>query len=188
MTVITIRGANGSGKSYTIRQLIKKLGGFCSLSPHYKLRRKHPLYYTCDSPPFALIGHYESQCGGADTVPFSEVGPLVINLTHDYHVIYESMLFSVEAKQLLIIRDLVPDVRVIQLSTSADECIENIYTRRRKSGNRLGTPLDEGRVRLNHKRIEQVRQKLLAVGVVYMRLSSRQAVRVIYGWLHESIL
>ena len=182
--IVTIRGANGSGKSTVVRQFVELIGGFDQLESIHQSGRSQPLYYISKNYQFALIGHYKAQCGGADTVPFSDVRPLVIDLHgQKLSVVYESMLFSVESKQLFLIKDQIPDVRIIHLTTPADQCIKNIYKRREISGKRLGTSLDEERVKVNYAKIEHVRETMIKCGVYYRRASVSQAARLMKRWL-----
>lgn len=182
--IVNVRGTNGSGKSTAVRMFAESVGGFDAMEKAYDPGRRRPTYYLHRRHGFVIIGHYEAQCGGADTLKYGEVRPTVLSLhSEGWNVVYESMLFSVESKQALLMHETVDDVRVIHLVTSVGRCLENIYARREASGRRLGTDLDEWRVGFNHEKVSQMRRKLEAAGVTCKRASVEQAARWMRVWL-----
>lgn len=186
--IISIRGANGSGKSTAVRKFVHSVGGFERLLARFEPgRRTRPIYYRDLEGTFALVGHYESQCGGADNIPFRRVAPLTVALARrGHHVIYESMLFSVETKQLFLMAEQVRDIRVLHLITSVEQCVENIHRRRAITGRRLGTGLDVARIKKNHDRIWQVRDQLvLHEGITCPLATVDEAARLIGLWVKE---
>jgi len=68
MCVIQIRGTSGSGKSTLVRQV---MGLYYEKQPLFKRGRKQPIGYILthpDTPSLFVPGHYESACGGLDTI------------------------------------------------------------------------------------------------------------------------
>lgn len=182
--IINVRGTNGSGKSEAVRRAAEKLGGFGE--PVFEPGLRKPSYTLNREYNLAILGHYGCQCGGADRLRFSEVRDLVLRLHGEgWHVLFESMLFSVESKQTLLMYETIQDIRVIVLNVSPEQAIRNIYARREKTGNRLGTKLDEDRVRANARSVEVRRLKMLEAGVRVVRASVDQAAGLIVRWVRE---
>lgn len=180
--IIQVRGTNGSGKSEAVRRFAALAGGLGE--PVFEDGKKRSSYYLHEGLRLATLGHYGCQCGGADRLRFSEVRGLALRLHGEgWRVLTESMLFSVESKQTLLMLAEVPDVRAIFINVTADQAIRNIYSRREKTGNRLGSPLQEQRVRDNAACVEKMRLKLSAAGVLCRRMGVDQAARTILGWL-----
>lgn len=172
--IIQIRGTSGSGKSTVMRCILESL----EWKSVYKKGRKQPLYYTSGS--IAVLGHYESPCGGCDTIGSAKaVFDLVQEL--DYPIVLcEGLLLSEDVKWSIQLEDL----RVVYLTTPLEQCIRQIEGRRREAGNQkpLNTENTSRRVAV----IERSRIKLLERGVKCLRLSANQAPRVILKWLVES--
>ncbi len=182
--IVTVRGTNGSGKSEAVRRFLASIGGLETLEPIYEDWRRKPVHYVSEKYNFVLLGHYEQQCGGADTLPFAQVRPRIVELHKGgWNVLFESMLYSVESKQLLIIREEVEDIRAIFIHATLDQCIKNIYSRRELTGKRQGTPLKEDRVAMNYRRVGLMRPKLEAVGIKCCTATVDQAARFMKKWL-----
>lgn len=85
--LINIRGTNGSGKTYTVRQI---LSGF-KLVREFQQGGIHVSDYGC----FYLLGSYESACGGLDTVgDFYTIAPTVKSLIQEKSILMEGLLWS----------------------------------------------------------------------------------------------
>jgi len=170
--IVQIRGTSGSGKSTAMRKVMKAIGGW---EPIYKKGRRQPLYYQSGS--VALLGHYESPCGGCDTIGSArQVYDTIQTLPHEV-LLCEGLLLSEDTKW----SSQLPDLRVVFLTTGLDTCLDRIGERRRASGNDkpLNPKNTTGRVRT----IERARVKLENVGVCCRRASADQAPGLILGWL-----
>lgn len=134
--IISIRGTSGSGKSTVVRRVMK-------LYPFKVAKcvpgRKQPLYYILSgtgTQPLAILGHYESPCGGCDTIhTFDEVFELVRKLhTGGYHVLFEGVLLYCEVpRTVALVTDGLP-LHVIALNTSIEDCVWGINQRRVERG------------------------------------------------------
>ena len=69
--IIDLRGTNGSGKSTTVRNVLK----------HYTLMEQIPasgkpmaLRYSWMGRSLFVLGKYDNQCGGCDTIKTQEIG------------------------------------------------------------------------------------------------------------------
>ena len=106
MTIINIRGTSGSGKSTLARRIMEQY-------PHRVVfrreGRKQPIgyLYQRDASPntkgrqLAVIGHYETPCGGCDTIQKMDD---IFQLVRDSHeaghdVLFEGLLISADMKR-----------------------------------------------------------------------------------------
>lgn len=181
--IIQLRGTSGSGKSTAMRRIMEQLiapyqPGW---SPIYQPGRKQPLYYSMGG--VVVLGHYESPCGGCDTIGSArQVYELITTLLEanpGLVVLAEGLLLSEDTKW----SSQLPDLRVLFLSTEVDECIRRIYQRRSEAGN--DKPLSENNTRRRVGVIERARIKLLESGVTVRRCSSFQAPSIVVRWLRK---
>ena len=132
--IISIRGTSGSGKSTIVRRVMDlyqfKVAKFIE-------GRKQPISYELfnegdsDSLPLAVIGHYESPCGGCDTIhEFDDVFKYVRQAQEDgFHVLFEGVLLYCEIPRTIALAQEFPTT-IIAMTTSIDVCIESINLRR----------------------------------------------------------
>lgn len=137
MTIINIRGTSGSGKSHLIREVMK----LYPMKSAYKIEgRKQPIGYLLSRPDgrrLNVIGHYETACGGCDTITkmddifnYVRMGAAAGN-----DVIFEGLLISADVNRThaLMKEFQFPkpdDMHVIALDTPLDVCIDSINQRR----------------------------------------------------------
>lgn len=145
--------------------------------------RKRPLYYSCQND-LLVLGHYESACGGCDTIGSAgKVFELIQQLQEEYGQIYilcEGLLLSEDVKWSRQLDDL----HVLFLTTPPETCIEQIKGRRAEAGNEK--PLNTANTLNRVPVIERARVKLEAEGVVCRRAPSGQAVNIILKWIQDA--
>ena len=172
--IIQIRGTSGSGKSTVMRKVMEHF----TLEPVYREKRKQPLYYKDDGYHLTVLGHYESPCGGCDTIGSAHaVFELVQQLVLFKHTVCEGLLLSEDVKWSSQMRDL----RVVYLTTPVEQCLANIRKRRAEAGNTK--ELNEHNTRNRVGVIERSRVKLSEAGILCRRMSSDQAVSSIVKWI-----
>lgn len=130
--IINIRGTSGSGKSTIIRSV---MGMFPVITPTRIEGRRQPTGYWLgdqgDSRRVYLLGHYESACGGCDTLPsYDVIYDMVRAAAGIGHVLFEGLLVSEEVKRTKELENLL----VVQLTTPIEVCLEGIRERRRARG------------------------------------------------------
>lgn len=185
MTIVQIRGTSGSGKSTVMRGVMDSALWNSIIVPG----RKKPLYYVSAEPrmpPTVILGHYESPCGGGDTVGSARaIYDLIIEihtLLPDIRVILcEGLLLSEDVKWTTLLKSSGFDVRCLFLVTPVEQCIDWIKGRRKAAGNEK--PLSESNTRNRVGVIERARTKLEAAGVYCRRCSARQAPGIVLEWL-----
>ena len=160
MTIVIIRGTSGAGKSTLVR----------SIMSHYENKvaqfvggRKQPMSYTLTLPgkkPLHICGHYETPCGGCDTLPTLDIIFDMARTAHaeGKHVVMEGMLLASDVKRAIALAEETKDVVIISLTTPIDQCCDNIRKRRAARGN--DKPLNETNTRsryaYEHKQIEKL--------------------------------
>lgn len=177
--IIQIRGTSGSGKSTAMRAVMDRIGG--PWKPVKVDGRKRPLYYQLAkaSPRILILGHYESACGGCDTIgSAAKVYDLTRELTRltrpPFVILQEGLLLSEDVKWTLQM----PDVHTLFLTTPLDRCLSQIKGRRAEAGN--DKPLDESNTTHRVKVIERARRRLVEAGTVAVRrCSPEQAPRLV---------
>lgn len=131
MRFINLRGTSGSGKTTIVRKLI---GGLIHLESITKEGRKRPAYNIYEDPlgvgSVAIMGHYETACGGCDTInKLDEVVEYTNEAFYEYgvnYVIAEGLLLGKDVKRV----PLLPDPHVLYIDTPLEDCLQGIKSRR----------------------------------------------------------
>lgn len=160
-TIINIRGTSGSGKSTLVRRVMDL---YPWREPHMIEGRRQPLSYLLTRgslPGLVVLGHYESECGGCDTIKTLDQA-LAVTLTavRGCDVLLEGLLASENVGKFVALRDALGEgghtLRVIILTTLLGDCLASIADRRQRRGderpinpkktaNRMGTITRAGR-------------------------------------------
>tara|TARA_R110000824_G_scaffold161996_3_gene337572 strand:+ start:4238 stop:4852 length:615 start_codon:yes stop_codon:yes gene_type:complete len=146
--IINIRGTSGSGKSTIVTQLMKR---YTVKQAIFTEGRKQPLGYKLDKSditrrqtgvslqPMFVIGHYESPCGGCDTISSSGSQDKIWELIRDYHtqkyhVLFEGAIIGDDRNRTNQAHlDGLP-LLLIELDVSLEECLKSIQIRRAARG------------------------------------------------------
>lgn len=187
--IINIRGTSGSGKTTLVRS-IRNL----YLGATLKFReegRKQPIGYIhhrsntqLEGPPLGLVGHYETDCGGCDTISSMDQ---IFKLALQAHkkgldVIFEGLLISADVNRTVDLwlatgedsRHGECPVQVIALDVSIEECLDSVNARRlgkhrRKYGEESDHlakgPVNPKNTISKHKGVKQSCTRLIAAGV-----------------------
>lgn len=188
--IINVRGTSGSGKSWVIRQVMQSLSssGAAGWVKCFQEERKQPLYYyrylTSLWKQITVLGHYESPCGGCDTIGSArQVYDLIKLLGAPISdiMLCEGLLLSEDTKWTLQLPK--EQLRVIFLETPLETCLEQIKSRREAVGN--SKPLNEKNTSNRVVVISRARVKLLDAGVWCRRASAKQAVNLVLDLIRE---
>ena len=170
--IISLRGTNGSGKSYLVKRLLrhfdaKGIGegkkGRCA---NYKMTLE-----TGDT--LCVVGNYDIACGGCDSIqPYDNIWPRVVEMIEEGdHALFEGALVSSGYGRIgIATEDYGDDVVFVFLDTPLEICVENIYQRRMSRGK------DEP---LTDKTIDNVRKKKKAVDNSIVRIRDHHERRVV---------
>ena len=132
--ILNPRGTTGSGKTYIVRQVIKRIG-----VDHPIVENNKIVGYILKDGTY-VMGSYEMTCGGADTIKTQEeICTLVRRYSEDpkvTNIIFEGVLAShIYGRYLELSRNLKRGVYVwLFLDTPLDVCIERVCLRREAVG------------------------------------------------------
>lgn len=141
--VVLLKGTSGSGKTYIAEAVLERLRtglGACEtfvLGPKGKLGG-----YLFTHQKVAVIGRYESACGGCDAMSWKgaadDIEAKIAELTAEgYDVFLEGLIVATWGVDRLVrVGNLTNvDFRVLHLTTPLEVCIESIKARRIAAGN-----------------------------------------------------
>ncbi len=173
--IVQIRGTSGSGKSTVMKEVMGLMGDW---GPEHIKGRKQPYYYKSmsDWPLTFVLGHYETACGGCDSIGSSAtVAKMIETLSakKPTHIICEGLLLSEDVKWT----SQMADVCCVFLTTPTDRCVAQVSSRRIEAGNTK--PLNEANTRKRVAVIERGRKRLVDLGVRCVRVGPSLAARVI---------
>lgn len=130
--IINIRGTSGSGKSTLVRKIM------AMYERRFPVRipdRKQPIGYILtrqEGRTLGVLGHYETSCGGCDTIMSQDEIYERVRATHHagMDVLFEGLLVSAEVNRLVALHAEGLPVRVVALSTPLDVCLASVNKRR----------------------------------------------------------
>lgn len=138
--IIQLRGTSGSGKSTLVRRVMQE---YPAVQTYRVPDRRRPIGYVLrrgDLRPVAIPGHYETDCGGCDTINGHDQIFDLVRRSHEegHHVLFEGLLISHEFKrssQMML--DGLPFL-VIGLEVPVETCEQNVRNRRAQKAARKG--------------------------------------------------
>lgn len=136
--IINIRGTSGSGKTTLVRRVIELYGSKIAFK---EPDRKQPIGYLYarklgdKGKSLAIIGHYETTCGGCDTISKMEkIFELVRTATAAGHdVIYEGLLISADVVRTAALHQDGLPLKVIALDVPLEVCLDSVNGRRQRA-------------------------------------------------------
>ncbi len=155
--IINVRGTSGSGKSTVVRKVMDLAPARDTIfmkgtvpiarkptkknpNPEVRLyKRKQPLFYRLKWPDGKIVsipGHYESPCGGCDTIPTYDMLFEIIRSEHKagHHVLFEGLLVAHDKKRCTEFWDWLgrkQDVfHIIELDDPLELCLQSVQKRR----------------------------------------------------------
>jgi energy-coupling factor transporter ATP-binding protein EcfA2 len=133
--IINYRGTSGSGKSHLIHTI---KGLYPRVEPQKVIWRDNPIGYVCypddGRPSLYLVGHYETTCGGCDTIDTIENVYKYVHRALDkgYDVLYEGLVLQSDTNRCIALKD--KDLHVIFLDVHIDVCLDAVQSRRSERG------------------------------------------------------
>lgn len=130
--IINIRGTSGSGKSTLIRRVMERYDRCLSVRVP---DRRQPIGYILQEEgrkSLAVVGHYETACGGCDTITSMDTIYDKVRRSHGMgmHVLYEGLLISADFNRAYALHQDQLPLLVIGLDTPLDLCLESVNMRR----------------------------------------------------------
>ena len=92
-----------------------------------------------ESPPLFVVGHYESPCGGCDTLSFTGSQDTIWGWVREYHakgynVLFEGVIVGDDTRRTIQAHEDRLPLILIELTTPLDECLRGIQSRRDARG------------------------------------------------------
>lgn len=151
--IINIRGTSGSGKSTLVRNIMKRYPMRMSVK---EVDRKRPIGYQLLRPngrTLGVLGHYDTDCGGCDTIPKMERIFSLANYGYviGLDVIFEGLLISADVNRTVELAKTVgfDELVVVALDLPLEECLAGVNQRRKEAfDRRLAKAQDENIDRL----------------------------------------
>lgn len=173
--IINIRGTSGSGKSTIVRAL---MDSFEEREPLVQSGRRQPIGYLCAGPylasspaalTLAVVGHYETACGGCDTISKMDE---IFGLVRDYHdrathVVFEGLLISADVNRTLALHEDGFPLFVVALDkVPLEVCLASVNERRlARMGPERYTPVKEKNTISKFRGVQQSMTRLAAARV-----------------------
>lgn len=175
--IIQIRGANGSGKSTIVRNFMKLLGD--RVKAHMAPGRRQPLYYKFqeDITRITIIGHYNIDCGGADTISGNETTFMLQKDLHTagYNVLAEGIMLSEDVKW----SSQLPNLKVLFLNTDLETCLKRVIKRREESGREHKEAFDPTRTIRRFNDFIRIRRRLKEAKIDTVECGPERALKII---------
>lgn len=173
--IVNLRGTSGSGKSTIVRVLMEK---YKLKEPHFATR-KQPMSYTLyrdNGPNLFVPGHYQTQCGGCDTLNGMDLIYSMLHAALDAKndIIYEGLIVASDTKRCISLKER-SSLIVIELTTPLEVCLAGIQARRDARGD--DRPLSDKNTKAKMGQIATQRKHWRAAGVDFRMLDREQALQ-----------
>lgn len=158
--IFDIRGTHGSGKSWVVRQILDRLDAIPIV--------ENGVHLGYHLPPVdaAVLGRYETECGGCDGIKTADEVVRRVRVFHGRyrHVLLEGILVSHTFKRYAALAKELGNYTFFFLDTPLNSCVARVKHRRREAGNHK--PLDPKNVVKDwHGVWERVRGQCVASGL-----------------------
>lgn len=183
--IINIRGTSGSGKSTLVRSI---MGRYATCESYRIKGRKQPIGYVCSDvyegveKPLGIVGHYETACGGCDTIPTMDMIFDLVRKSHKlgYNVIFEGLLISADHKRTLALHQEGLPLSVISLEkVDLETCLASVNERRMaRLGPEKFTPVKEKNTTSKHRGVIKSTEGLERDGATCYRPEGREEAEI----------
>ena len=178
--LINIRGTNGSGKSHIVFRLMEMYGS----EPIKNKDGRVWAYKLNSSPSIYILGRYETDCGGCDSIPTMDI---LISMAkelgkHGGDVICEGLLMSgLVSKPIALAAALKSHKTIFAcLDTPLDICIERTVARRKKRG--TTKEFNPAHLKVKYQAVISSRKNLESQGYDCRTLDHKDAVSQVISW------
>lgn len=187
MSVIQIIGTSGSGKSTLVRRVMELYPRKFRVK---KEGRRQPYGYIMErdrGPQLFILGHYETACGGCDTISSMDAIFEAVKEAHaaEMNVLFEGLLISALAARTLQLHQQGLDLRVVALEVPLEQCLDSI-NQRRWAKNPDKPPVNPKNTEQKFKGVQTSMRKLQANGVPAVWMSRDDAFEYVREVLHLS--
>lgn len=182
--ILNVRGTGGAGKSTLVREVMAR---YPSMDAVYAFGRRRPVGYHCARPvgrSLFVVGHYETPCGGADTLPSPDAAYDLIERTAPLaDVMFEGIITQDDVRRCVALAQH-HEVLVLALDVPIDLCLASIQDRRRKRND--GRPLNPKNTMERAQRLTGTIRRLAEAGVPTLWVSREVALQTCLDHLQLS--
>lgn len=195
--IVNIRGTSGSGKTYTVRALMK-LFGDAGMTWDYRPGEKeqgghrsgyHEGHASWRDRPVRVLGYYGgATCGGCDGIrtQLGVEGLLRAAVAEGADCVFEGLLIShLRSRWVVLPQELGVPWRFFFLDASLEACIQRAVDRRIARGDHR--PFSAHNTTLKHRDIARRYDEFVAMGLDCRKVSSDNAPQEIYEYLNAGI-
>lgn len=180
--IISIRGTGGAGKSTLVKSV---MGIYTVRVPRYEEGRRRPVGYVCATEPYRQLfvpGHYETPCGGCDTLKSPGEAYRLIEAASDAgrDVIFEGIIVQDDVRRCIEVSKR-HKVAVIGLDVPIEVCLDSIRHRRKERGD--ARPLNPKNTIDRANRLVGIMSRLADAGIETAWMDREQALIKCVGLL-----
>jgi len=180
--IINYRGTSGTGKSHLVHTI---KGLYPRVEPQKVIWRDNPMGYVCypddGRSPLYLVGHYETTCGGCDTIDTIENVYKYVHRALDkgYDVLYEGLVLQSDTNRCITLKD--KGLAVIFLDVPIDVCLDAVQSRRSERGD--GRSFSPKNTIVKATSFAAQKRKFETAGVKFYIYSREEALYYSMKWL-----
>lgn len=159
MTIVNLRGTNGSGKSTVARKLFSSGAGAkeIDLAPYYtpKGQKRYVIGYEVPENDLIVVGSYRTECGGCDAIKTQDLVCEAVRHASGLaaHVFFEGVIVSTLFSRYMNLSKELGGLVWAYMDTPLDVCLERIS--RRNGGKAIKTELVANKLRsINNTRLK----------------------------------
>lgn len=184
--ILNVRGTSGSGKSTIVRKIMA-MAPATDVGFQRGTTRKQPYWYTLKFPEFSIVvpGHYETACGGCDTIKTYDELFAIIRNAHScgMHVLFEGLLVAHDKKRTLELWDWLErdpaKLQVLELTDSLEVCLESVEKRRMSRKNPPKKPFNPANTSRRYGEVQRSCVILENAGIPIHRYTRNEAPDVV---------
>ncbi len=188
MTIITIAGTSGSGKSHLMRLFLVWAKKHGTVTEKFVEGRAAPIGYFIDGVTdrsIYVVGGYDVPTGGCDTIHnIAQVfGMIEEQHTQKRHVLYEGLFVMNMTRGPQLAAELGQELCVLQLTTPFATCVTSIDARRAERGQ--GKLETKKNTEDNYRRATNYCAKMRDAGARVIKVSRVEALPTLLELLGE---
>lgn len=177
--ILNIRGTSGSGKSTAVRKIME-------LAPRiekiFTENRKNPLYYNLLWPDRTVLvpGHYETACGGCDTIKTYDDLFQIIRAAHigNKDVLFEGLLVAHDKKRCKELFEWLgkdpSQFQIIEITETLETCLNSVEKRRSERKNPPKKPFNPDNTTRRYREVVRSCEQLEEFGIPIHRYTREE--------------
>jgi len=192
--IVNVRGTSGSGKSTTAKQILERYDYEPLFEPGFGRKRRSPIAYQVEGGLFILGRYVNGATIGCDGLHVEVVHEMIQHWAPQGHVFCEGLSLSTSGlgrwttlNEWLVERG--HSMTIGFLDTTAEQCIANIYERRKIRGGPGGQddkPLKTEAIHEHWGGVRRQRERCLEAGLNVEDLHFGSQSETVQGWFRDA--